>query len=441
MVDNTLKVGLHPGQLAIWNSPARFKVAAAGRRFGKSYLAARMLAVAAMQPTNKYGYKLPTSAGFYYVAPTFDQAKRVMIPKLREFLGYKRNGGLIVGENLNDGFLELINGRRIYIKGADNPEPLRGEGYAHVVLDEYKDMKPYIWTEIIRPALMDYEGECLFIGTPKGKNHFYKLFTKASLYDYETSNDPYPMYEAFSFKSVDNPTLSKNEIKNVIEGDHASREIILQELEASFISGGGSVLRPEWFDVVDKLPDVEGSIVVTVDPSGFITARGTAPVRTDEAVICTTMITPEAWNVMDMQHGRWDVRETALRIMKAATKYPGTQLGIEKGALANAIEPYLNDYMREFNRYITPIPLTHNNTKKTDRIVWALQGRAQRGKIKLLKAEWNRWFLDQVADFPDRLAHDDGLDALAYADQLSSVSYMAMTEYEEWEPLDMVSGY
>jgi hypothetical protein len=114
---------------------------------------------------------------------------------------------------------------------------------------------------------------------------------------------------------------------------------------------------------------------------------------------------------------------------------------VEDGALSNAIGPYLNDYMREFNRYVTPEPLKHGNNKKTDRIQWALQGRAERGKIKLVKGEWNNWLLEQISDFPDPLAHDDGIDALAYVDQMATTNYADPCYIEEWEPLDLDSGY
>lgn len=107
----------------------------------------------------------------------------------------------------------------------------------------------------------------------------------------------------------------------------------------------------------------------------------------------------------------------------------------------NAVLPYLEDYMREFGRYYTPTPLTHGQTKKTDRIQWAIQGRAERGKIRLVKGDWNQWWLDQAADFPDPLSHDDGIDAVAYVDQLIPTVYVDPGNFEEWEPLDMIAGY
>jgi len=440
---STLNVSLHPGQIAIYNSPARFKCVAAGRRFGKSHYGACVLGIEALRMENDRGYNLTVEHGVYYIAPTFDQAKRVMWPKLRGILGYAADGGFIVKENVNDGWIELISGRRIYIKGADNPDSLRGIGLSFVVLDEYADMKPDVWDLIIRPALADVEGGALFIGTPKGKNHFYKLFMNAlekprPLLMPADEPNPWEDWEAFHFKSLDNPFLKKAELRS-IEAGTESRDIIRQELEASFVSGAGKILKPEWLPIVKGIPQhALGQWIITVDLAGF----GTKGNRNDDSVICVTNVSEDGWYVKDMIHGQWDVRETALRIVKTASRYEGCQLGIEKGVLLNGVAPYLEDYMREFNRYIAVQPLSHGNSKKLDRIAWALQGRAQRGLIKLVAGDWNQWFLDQCADLGDPLSHDDGPDALAYVDQLASVSYIDPEDFgEEWAPLDLDSGY
>jgi hypothetical protein len=431
---------LHPGQAAIHNSPARFKVVAAGRRFGKSHYAAIELIIEALLSENKFGYPLGREAGVYYVAPTFDQAKRIMWPKLQELAGYAKHGGLITRENSNEGWLELVSGRRIYIKGADNPDSLRGIALSFVVMDEFADMKSFVWEEIVEPALMDYEGCALFIGTPKGKNHFYKLHEQALLYEYPNDVDPYPMYEAFHFTSGDNPMIKRHELARMTDTSKRSVDAIKQEIEASFVSGGGRVLKPSNFPVVERPTSSSGSLYITCDLAGFAKSRGKV-LKTDETVIGITLVNEDRWSVIDMLHGHWDPREVALRLVKTYANYPGSQLGVEKGALFNAIGPYLDDYMREFNRYVTPYPLTHGNQAKTDRIEWALQGRSERGKIELVKGDWNQWFLDQVADFPDPLSHDDGIDTIAYVDQMATVNYTDLEAVDEWEALDLYAGY
>lgn len=441
-----LNVSLHAGQAAIYNSNARFKVVAAGRRFGKTHLAAAVLSIDGLADVNKFGYKLDTENSVYYVAPTQDQAKRIMWPKLRKQLGYSRDRGFIENENTNDGWIELINNRRIYIKGADNPDSLRGVGLSSVVLDEYATMKPNVWYEILEPALMDVEGSALFIGTPKGKNHFYKLFMGA-LQKPTVNEQGMPVdwkdWEAFHFKSLDNPFLKERELARIMTSGNKPFHIVKQELDASFLSGGGKILKPEWFEVVKKSPRVgEGSVFITVDLAGFEKDETRKLERLDESVIVETRVTGDEWTILHIQHGHWGVKETAMRIVQTLIRHPAARLGIEAGALKNAVGDYLEEYMREYQRYVTPEPLHHGNTKKADRIMWALQGRAERKKIKLLEGQWNAAFLMQAADFPDALAHDDIIDAAAYVDQMARADYASQeNDIEEWQPLDLTSGY
>ncbi len=474
-------VELHPGQVAIHNSPARRRVVAAGRRFGKSHMAAIELAEHAMMTENEFGYKLNTEHGVYYVAPTFDQAKRIMWPKLFEILGHAKDGGLIAGSNINDGWIEMVGShRRIYIKGADNPDSLRGIALSYVVLDEFADMKPATWDEIIEPALMDVKGRALFIGTPKGKNHFYKLFMGALKWGRgaELPENPTPneakqikswgIWEAFHFKSLDNPFLDPAEVERMMETSNRPSHIVRQEIEADFVSGGGTILKRQWFPMIDRLPGfyaeatervgsnhhvttqrpVEpGHTYVTVDLAGFISDGRNRKIRSDETVIATTYCTTEGWYILDVQHGHWDARECALRIIRTVSQRPSCRLGIEKGALMNAIGPYLEDEMRRFNRFTTPEALAHGGTRKLDRIAGALQGRGERGRISLVRTtpgqdpEWFEAFLTQCDDFPDPLAHDDILDAVAYVDQLASTFYYGDHEVAEWQPQDLDSGY
>lgn len=437
-------VKFHPGQAAIYNSIARFKVVAAGRRFGKSHFAAIMLGMEAML-TEKNGYELTAEHGVYYVAPTQDQAKRIMWPKLRSILGFERNGGLIRNENTNDGWLELINGRRIYIKGADNPDSLRGIGLSFVVLDEYADMKANVWDEILSDALSDVEGSALFIGTPKGKNHFYKLFmgalTKPTRNAQTGRAEDWSDWEAFHFQSTDNPFLSDKEKKRMLGGNR-SIETIKQEVEASFLSGGGKVLKPDWFEIIERPPSVNsGTVYITVDLAGFKKEDGRKILKTDESVIVEVLVVGDIWYVLNVQHGHWDVRLTAFNIVNTMRDYNSARLGIEQGMAKEAVSGYLEEYMRSFSTYRAVEELRHGNKHKQDRIAWALQGRAQRGRIKLVKGDWNDWLLTQIADFPDPLAHDDGIDALAYVDQLATVVYQDEEDVQEWEPLDVDSGY
>jgi len=409
-----LNFHFHPAQQIIYDSSARFKVVAAGRRFGKSYLAAMLMLMYGAKDTHTglSGKVYDVSQKpIYYVGPTFEQAKRI-IWDLLQFLG----GPLIAKTHENSATITLINGRKIIIKGADDPNSLRGLGYHFVVMDEYAFMKPEVWTKIVRPALTDVEGDALFIGTPEGENHFFDTFCEAKAAGL-------PMWEAWQFTTLDNPTLDKGDVMEA--KNQLSSVDFAQEYEASFATAQGSVFNAKWWKHSDVEP-VDGDYYMAVDLAGFSNAgsltRKELKIR-DESAIAIVKAGIEGWYVKDIIHGQWDVRRTALELMQAYRKYRPVAVGIERGMAKNAVMPYLEDEMGRLQCYYVVRELTHGNQKKADRIRWALQGRAEKGRITLNDGEWTKRFVKQAADFPSSLAHDDLLDAVAYIDQLALTSY------------------
>ena len=419
-----INVSLHDAQMEIFKSEARFKVISAGRRFGKSRLAAWVLLIKALQSKSK---------DVFYVGPTFQQSKDIMWGMLKEL-----GRDVIKAAHENTAVLTLINDRKIYLKGSDRPDTLRGVGLEYVVLDEYASMKPEVWEMILRPTLADVKGGAMFIGTPAGKNHFYKLFLEAQ------ENDD---WEAFQFNSTDNPLLDPKEIQAAKSS--MSTQAFRQEFEATFESFSGGIFKEEWIKYVDDEADFKentiGHYVVSVDPAGFEAAskeRGLKSSKLDETAISVVKIVGDEWLVKDIYHGRWGIKETANRILNAAMDCEASSVGIEAGALKNAIMPYLEDEMRTKGRWVNITDVTHGGKRKIDRITWSLQGRLEHGKIKFRKAEWNEHFISQMMDFPSPLSHDDLLDSLAYIDQVSVADYAGSIELEEdWEPMDAVAGY
>lgn len=118
---------------------------------------------------------------YAYVAPYRNQAKQIAW----EYLKFYTH--VIPGIKVNESelYVELpskhkgANGARIYIMGADHPDALRGTYWDGVVLDEYAQIKPALWNEVINPAIADRKGWVIFIGTPKGQNQFYEIYQKA----------------------------------------------------------------------------------------------------------------------------------------------------------------------------------------------------------------------------------------------------------------------
>jgi len=352
-----LEITLHQRQAEVFHHPARYKVIAAGRRFGKSFLAAATL------------------------------------------------------------FVE---------------DSLRGPGLSYCVLDEYAFMKEEVWEVIITPMLTRAEGGALFIGTPDGKNHFYQL------YQYACSGQD-PEWFGWTFKSIDNPHLPRKELDKLAE--RMSKERYRQEIEANFESGGGIVLTRDMFPIVTSVP-YPNDKYVAIDLAGFESSEGGRKIKKlDDHAIAVVAVHAGGWCVEDIIHGQWDTRETALRIVKAYRDHRPARLGIEKGMAKSAVMPYLNDEQSRLKSFFTVQELSHGNQRKTDRIAWALQGRAEKGRIQLLQGEWNRTFLDQAEDFPSPLSHDDLLDALAYVDQIADPWFEGPEVIDEWQPQDIIAGY
>ena len=416
-----LNVKLHPRQLEVFNDKHRFKVVAAGRRFGKSRLAAWTLLIEALKSKEK---------DVFYVAPTFQQAKDIMWGMIKE-LGHE----VIAAAHENTAVLTLVNGRKIYLKGSDRPDTLRGVGLAYIVLDEYADMKANVWEQILRPALADVQGGAMFIGTPKGRNHFYEIFKLG-----ESEKDP--EWSSFHYTSYDNPLIPQTEIEAAKRS--MSSFAFRQEFMSSFEAASRDLFKEDWI-VIDEDEPKDGRYFIAVDLAGFINVdkeSGNKNKKLDETAIAVVKVHQDGWWVADILHGRWDIQETCNQIIRAVVKYEPTAVGIEKGSLKNATMPYLTDLMRKYNRFFRIDEVTHGNQKKTDRIVWALQGRFENGKVRLNYGSWNNEFIDQLVNFPNSQLHDDLVDALAYVDQIQVVDYFVEYEEEEYEPMDAeITGY
>ena len=159
-------------------------------------------------------------ANIWFVCPTYRQAEMIAWKMLFEMIPAQ----LIKSKNEVKLLVELINGSEICLKGADNEDSLRGVSLDYCILDEVSDMKSNVWQEIIRPMLSDRIGKALFIGTPKGKNHFWELFIKGQRKE--------GGFSSYKFGTADNPYISRSEIKEAQE--QLPERVFNQEYLASF---------------------------------------------------------------------------------------------------------------------------------------------------------------------------------------------------------------
>lgn len=154
-----------PLQARLHRSLERFNVLVAHRRFGKTvFCVNELIAKAAANPLERPRYA--------YVAPLFTQAKDVAWEYVKTQVAPIPG----VGVNETELRVDLPGGARIRLYGADNPDRLRGLYLDGVVLDEYAQIHPRLWAEVVRPALADRQGWAIFIGTPMGRNQLYDIY-------------------------------------------------------------------------------------------------------------------------------------------------------------------------------------------------------------------------------------------------------------------------
>jgi phage terminase large subunit len=188
----------------------RFVVVVAHRRMGKTVAAINQLihlALLCEKPNPRYAY----------IAPTYGQAKRIAWDYLVDFTRP-------LGATANISELRVdFYGRRIQLYGSDNPDSLRGQYFDAVVLDEIGDQNPKIWNEIIRPALADRSGGALFLGTPKGANHFK---------DFRDRAEKEPNWALLEFRASQTNILPQEELEAARK--EMGEDKYAQEFECSF---------------------------------------------------------------------------------------------------------------------------------------------------------------------------------------------------------------
>jgi hypothetical protein len=212
---------LHPKQMEVYRAGHRFRVVVAGRRWGKTQLAKTSIAKYA-----RVGNRL-----IWYVAPSYRMAKQIMWPEILAALPKKWI------RKINETVLriELINNTVIELKGADNPDSLRGVGIHFLVMDEVQDIDPEAWRKVLRPTLASTGGHALFIGTPKAYNFLYDLYILGQ----DDRNQRLGRWMSWQFPTITSPFIPEEEI------EAARRDMddksFNQEFMASFETMSGRV--------------------------------------------------------------------------------------------------------------------------------------------------------------------------------------------------------
>jgi phage FluMu gp28-like protein len=242
-----LDLSSRPYQSAILKDQRKNKVLAIHRRAGKTSLALAELITQAIINPNKV---------FFYVCPNRNQAKQIVwiAPDMIKKLTPQE---AILKTNEQDLSIILKNGSQILIRGADNPDSLRGvDGYGWV-LDEYAQMSPFVYDEIIAPIILYNKGWVWFIGTPKGRNDFYKKYCEA------IANPT--KWQTLILKSSESNILTSEELEEARL--NMSQAAFSQELECEFLHNTAGVFKRVKENATEqaKGPEAGKSYIMGVD--------------------------------------------------------------------------------------------------------------------------------------------------------------------------------
>ncbi len=288
-----LGLSLHPGQREVLAHPARFKIVAAGRRWGKSHLAIIDAVLTILRS--------PQPVDVWVVSPSHVEGEAIwnkalaMLGDVRHdaFVRSRNPRGLLVSRVYSTrGYRHLIffNGARIYFKSGQNPDNLRGGGdrLAYIVFDEAAYLRDSVW-KVLRFALIDKLGRAIFISTPNQenpRNWFYDLFLigqpTVRLTCSECRGDGCPacngegvvetpnpnhneLYRSWQFSSFDNPTVSREEIERIVQEEGFTHADIQREIYAQFFESEGAVFTLEMIQNCERgeyMPGRPGEVYV-----------------------------------------------------------------------------------------------------------------------------------------------------------------------------------
>lgn len=203
-------------QLKVHDDPSRFKSLAGGRRVGKSEYA--------IQELIRHATTVPGGLS-WYVAPTYKDCKEIGWTKFMHHREALRP--IIRSVNASELMIVWKNRHRTYFKGSENRTSLRGRGLTLAIMDEAAFQHPEVWNTIIRPALMDREGEAILLSTPNGRNWYY------SLHHEDTA------FFAYVWPTLINPIISEIELESI--KNSLSMRDYKQEILAEFVTQAGMV--------------------------------------------------------------------------------------------------------------------------------------------------------------------------------------------------------
>lgn len=333
----------HMGQKEVHQHPARFKVLAAGRRWGKTRLGVNEC------------IDVATKGGrAWWVSPSYKTSEVGWRP-LRQ-ISRKIPGAEI---KLADRTVNFPSGGFVSVRSADNPDSLRGEGLDFVVMDEAAFMQKEAWTEAIRPALSDRHGKALFISTPKGRNWYWE--------NYMRGVNGEEGWASFTYPTTTNPYIDPKEV------EAARRDlpemIFLQEYMAEFIDDSGGVFR--------RIN--EAAVLEPLDEPlpGHTYVAGVDVASAIDFTVVTVMDAQTREMVFLDRFNRVDYPTLEDRLHAAYNRFNLTSMVIEVNSVGQGVIDHLA------GRYMSITPFMTTNVTKAA-IIQGLQAAFEHGNIKVI---------------------------------------------------------
>lgn len=311
---------LHPGQLEVVHSDARFKVLAAGRRWRKSSLGVQMVLATALQ-----------GGRAWWVGPTFPVARIGW--RFLKSMAHQIPDSVVQEAELT---ISFPGGGDAQIKSAENPDSLRGSGLDGVVVDEAAYVKEEAWFESLRPALSDRIGWAMFISSPNGFNWFYKLFEQAG---------HTPGWARWQRPTWDNPYIDRAEIE--LARAELGGVIFRQEYGAEFLDIGS--MKPfhrdwirYWGTDEDPAPNVSDLAV----EAGFDPAISERDGASRSALVVAGQMRRGGNRgriyVLEAKAGHWTAYEQAAEVLKSVRQWKIRTVRVEKVAYQAAFGSILD---------------------------------------------------------------------------------------------------